>query len=166
MAMDGGPVESCIRDEYDRLVRAVAGVCESVALAEEVVQEAFARAWEREQRGESFDHLAGWVATVALNLARSGRRRRKAERRAIDRVEAQPQVGDPEGWSSVAGVVREAVDGLPRRQRDVVCLYYLLDLDVATVAELLDVSQGTVKTALSRARTRLAAELVELEVDS
>ncbi len=81
-------------------------------------------------------------------------------------MNARPQIGGGEPWSSVAGVVREAVDDLPWRQRDVVCLYYFLDLDVATVAELLDVSQGTVKTALSRARTRLAANLVELEVET
>lgn len=71
-----------------------------------------------------------------------------------------------EQWSGVANVVRAAVDGLPRRQRDVVCLYYFLDLDVAKVADLLGVSNGTVKTAVSRARARLAVELVEQELEA
>jgi RNA polymerase sigma-70 factor, ECF subfamily len=79
-------IEGCIRGEYARLVGAVSMVIGSVALAEEAVQEAFARAWERARRGRTFDHLAGWVATVALNNARSGRRRGASERRAIERV--------------------------------------------------------------------------------
>lgn len=164
MAVNGG-VEECIRAEYDRLVGAVAVVCESFALAEEAVQEAFARAWERQQRGYHFDHLAGWVATVALNLARSGRRRRKVEDGALRTLARRP-APPREDPHAVDDVVRSAVDGLPRRQRDVVCLYYFLDLDVATVAQLLGVSDGTVKTALSRARARLAVELVEQELEA
>lgn len=73
-------IERCIEAEYKRLVGVVSLVTGSVALAEEAVQEAFARAWERAQRGQDFDHLAGWVATVALNQARSGRRRLTTER--------------------------------------------------------------------------------------
>lgn len=164
MAMDGD-VEECIRTEYDRLVGAVAVVCDSVALAEEAVQEAFARAWERQQRGHRFTHLAGWVATVALNLARSGRRRRKVEDRALRTLAARP-VPPVTEFFAVGDVVRAAVDGLPRRQREVVFLYYFLDLDVTTVAELLGVSEGTVKTGLSRARARLAVELVGEELEA
>jgi DNA-directed RNA polymerase specialized sigma24 family protein len=44
-------------------------------------------------------------------------------------------------------------------------LHYLLDLDVATTAAVLEVSPGTVKTALSRAREKLAAALRERESD-
>jgi RNA polymerase sigma-70 factor, ECF subfamily len=159
-----GEIESCIRAEYGRLVGAVSIVTGSSQLAEEAVQEAFARAWERVRRGQRFEHLAGWVATVALNLARSGRRRGASERRAIERA-AEPTAG-PEPDLEVALVVRSAVDGLARRQRDVVVLYYLLDIDVATVARLLAVSEGTVKSALARARDRLAAVLRQPEPEA
>lgn len=63
-------------------------------------------------------------------------------------------------------VVRAAIEGLARRQRDAVVLYYLLDLDVATAARLLTVSEGTVKTALSRARAHLAAVLVNRQLEA
>ena len=157
-------IEACIRGEYPRLVHAVALVTGSNALAQECVQEAFARAWERSRRGERFEHLAGWVATVALNLARSGRRRAAAEQRAVERLgrrigpHAQP---DPDAALSAA--VRAAVDGLAPRQRDAVLLYYVVDLDVRTVASVLGVSDGTVKTALSRARHHLARLLDDEE---
>lgn len=159
-------VEFCIEREYDRLVRAVTGACGSFALAEDAVQEGFARAWERQQHGESFENLAGWVATAALNYARTGWRRRKAERGALLRAAARPCAEDADRWSALTEVVRAAVEGLPRRQREAVYLYYFLDFDVNTVADLLDVAPGTVKTALSRARTHLATELCDYRTES
>lgn len=160
-----GEIERCIDAEYERLVRAVSLVTGSPELAEEAVQEGFARAWERARRGQHFEHLGGWVATVALNLARSGRRRRLSERRAVERL-ANVSAGEPVHAVEIAMVVRSAVDGLARRQRDAVVLYYLLDIDVATVAALLGISEGTVKTALARARGRLAVVLGEQELDA
>jgi RNA polymerase sigma-70 factor (ECF subfamily) len=160
-----GEIEGCIHAEYARLVGAVSLVTDSPQLAEEAVQEAFARAWERTQRGHRFDHLAGWVATVALNQARSGRRRRASERRTIERLAAASVVEIDDG-AEVAMVVRSAVDGLPGRQRDAVVLYYLLDIDVATTADLLRISEGTVKTALARARQKLARVLGEQELEA
>jgi RNA polymerase sigma-70 factor (ECF subfamily) len=154
-------VEACVRRDYARLVRAVAVVTASTPAAEDAVQEAFARAWERASRGKEFSHLAGWVATVALNLARSGRRRLLVERRA--RRLTAPQREE----NNVAALVDldRAVQSLPGRQREAVVLHYLLDLDVATTAAVLEVSPGTVKTALSRAREKLAAALRERESD-
>ncbi len=155
-----GEIESCIRSEYGRLVGVVAVVTGSTASAEDAVQEAFARAWERSRLGHTFEHLAGWVVTVALNHARSGHRRHEAELRALARLPGGGPARDG-GTSAVdvRVVIRDAVDGLSRRQRDAVVLYYLLDIDVASTARLLEVSEGTVKTALSRARTHLAAVL-------
>jgi RNA polymerase sigma-70 factor (ECF subfamily) len=159
MSMDD-ELESCIRTQYARLVGVVSLVAGSPQLAEEAVQEAFAQAWERAQHGYRFDHLAGWVATVALNQARSGRRRKASERRAVARLAAAPTANSYREIEATI-VLRSAVDGLARRQRDAVVLYYLLDIDVATVASLLHVSDGTVKSALARAREKLAVVLGE-----
>ena len=57
------------------------------------------------------------------------------------------------------------MDGLPRRQREVVVLHYYLGYEVRLIAGLLDVSEGNVKNALHRARASLARALnVEEEV--
>ena len=146
-------VEVCIRERYVELVRAVAIACGSVPTAEDAVQEAFARAWEKQRKGERFTHLAGWVVTTALNHTRS--RWRRVRRETELRVAPSAPAQDLE----LALDVRAAVAALPARQRDVVVLYYLLDFDIATTAELLGVSDGTVKTGLSRARTALAEKL-------
>jgi RNA polymerase sigma-70 factor (ECF subfamily) len=159
-----GEIERCIRSEYQRLVGAVAVVTGSTAAAEDAVQEAFARAWERSRRGETFTHLPGWVATVALNHARRGHRRRQAEDRAVVRLTAAPaRVARPTDAAAVDVAVHTAIAGLAGRQREAVVLHHLLDLDVATTADLLGVSEGTVKSALHRARAHLAEALADHE---
>jgi RNA polymerase sigma-70 factor (ECF subfamily) len=159
-----GEIEDCIRSEYRRLVGAVAVLTGSTSAAEDAVQEAFARAWERSRRGETFTHLPGWVATVALNHARRGHRRRQTEDRAVVRLAAAPaRAGRPTEDAAIDIAVRTAVAGLAGRQREVVVLHHLLDIDVTTTAELLGVSEGTVKSALHRARAHLALALADHE---
>jgi RNA polymerase sigma-70 factor (ECF subfamily) len=159
-------IEECVRSHYRRLVAAVGIVTGSQALAEEAVQDAFARALEQSRKGASFDNVAAWVVTVALNNARTGRRRAAAERRAVGRLAARSDGQSEPVRAELAHVVRSALDGLARRQRDAVVLFYFLDLDVASVAASLGVSEGTVKTALSRARARLAVLLENAEMET
>jgi RNA polymerase sigma-70 factor (ECF subfamily) len=149
--------EFLIRD-YPRLVNAVAMVAGSYPVAEDAVQEALVRAWTRSARGEPIDSLPNWVATVALNLSRSGRRRAKAERRANDRLD----VATPRSVAASDGTQVDlfaALAALPRRQREVAVLRYLLGLSTSETAQVLAVSEGTVKNSLSHARDALAVAL-------
>jgi RNA polymerase sigma-70 factor (ECF subfamily) len=155
-------VTRLVREEYVRLVRAVALVCGSPAMAEDAVQEALARLWDRLQRADDeLERPASWVVTVALNLTRSGLRRQVLQRRTLPRLADRIEHHDepPELLD-----LRAAVDALPRRQREAVVLHYYLGFDVASVASVLGVSDGTIKTALFRARAALAAALEEPEV--
>lgn len=132
----------------------------SRALAEDAVQEALARAWERSERGEAIGSLPAWVTRVAMNLSRSTLRRLRAELRAGERLATaagRPRPG-PAGADSRVDV-RRALAALPRRQREVTVLRYHLGLDVSEIAEALGVTEGTVKTSLFRARGALAASL-------
>lgn len=132
-------------------------VCGSFPAAEDAVQEALLRAWTRSSRGEEIERLGAWVVTVALNLSRSGLRRRIAERRARERI-APGRGSHPEPSGDTVDVHR-ALASLPRRQREVAVLRYLLDMDTKEVASVLRVSDGTVKNSLSKARGALAAHL-------
>jgi RNA polymerase sigma factor (sigma-70 family) len=121
-------LESLVRTDYLRLVRAVALSCGSARLAEDATQEALARAWQRAANGEEFSSLTGWLVVVASNDARSRQRREQAEQRAVRRMsdgQIAPRTADPHGAAEL-GDVRDAVDCLPPRQRQVVVLFSFL----------------------------------------
>jgi RNA polymerase sigma factor (sigma-70 family) len=145
-----------VRD-YPRLVNAVALASGSYPAAEDAVQEALVRAWMRSERGERVESLPAWVAAVALNQTRSGWRRATAERRARRRLGHPPDVAAPPGEASLE--VARALAELPRRQREVAVLRYLLEMSTSEVASALGIGEGTVKSSLARARAHLAEAL-------
>jgi RNA polymerase sigma-70 factor (ECF subfamily) len=151
-----------VRADHARLVRVVAVVAPSVADAEDAVQEAFARAWERQARGQTIDDLPAWIVTVALNLVRSRFRRL----RRISASHADPAGPSGGGLDEELIDLRDAVRALPARQAQCVVLHYLLGFEVRVIATTLRVSEGTVKTALTRARASLAASLSEVNLDA
>ena len=139
------------------MVNAVALACGSFPAAEDAVQEALVRAWIRSDRGQRFESLSAWVATVALNLTRSGWRRAMAERRARRTIDPTGRRADAPSEDRIE--VERALASLPRREREVAVLRYLLGFDTKETAGVLGIGEGTVKSSLSRARTHLADAL-------
>jgi RNA polymerase sigma-70 factor, ECF subfamily len=156
MRVDEVAIREFLHTSYPRLVAAVALTSGSPPAAEDAVQEALIRAWERSDKGEEIASLEGWVTTVALNLARSGLRRLRSERRARARL-ASAWVGEPPTADRLD--VDRALSTLPRRQREAIVLRYYLQLDTREVAAALRVNEGTVKSTLFRARATLAEAL-------
>jgi RNA polymerase sigma-70 factor (ECF subfamily) len=141
----------------DRLLHTLYAMTGDLVEAQDVVQEAYARAWQRWSRLSSYDEPAAWVRTVAWRLAVS--RRRKALNRlgAARRLHARPMpVAEP---SADTAEIVAALRRLPDTQRRALALHYLCDLSVEAVAAETGVSTGTVKSRLSRGRTALAAVL-------
>jgi RNA polymerase sigma-70 factor, ECF subfamily len=155
--LDESELHEFVHTHYPRVVGALALICGSRATAEDAVQEALARAWERSLRGEQVETLAAWVTTVAMNLTRSGLRRLRTERRAKFRLATRPP--DATGEADARLDVRRALATLPRRQREATVLRYYLGLDVLEIARVMRAPEGTVKSLLSRARTALEREL-------
>lgn len=143
-----------IAGPYVSILRVVTLATDSRAAAEDAIQEALARAWER----GDVERLDRWILTVALNLTRSRWRR---HRRELALAKGEPAV---EADASNVDLHR-ALRSLPRRQREVVVLHYLMDLPVAEVAEVVDRSEGAVKNALFNARRSLAAVLTVRDTD-
>ena len=154
--LDDTTIREFLRDDYPRLVNAVALLTGDLPAAEDAVQEALVRAWIRSDRGDVIESLPAWVAVVAMNLTRSGWRRVTAERRARARL-ASVVADDSRGVDRVD--VQRALAGLPRRQRQIAVLRYFLQMDTREVADALGVSEGTVKNSLSKARDALAVTL-------
>jgi RNA polymerase sigma-70 factor, ECF subfamily len=159
-SVDEAAIREFLTGAYPRVVAAVALVEQSRATAEDAVAEALARAWERSERGERIDSLPAWVMRVALNLSKSRLRRVRAESRARERADTRgPRSGSAEDRLDV----ERALTHLPRRQRQATVLRYYLGFDVAEIARTLDVSEGTIKTTLHRARHSMASALGEEE---
>ena len=146
------------RTEYPRLVPMVHALLGDRGRAEDVAQEALAAAQQAWPAVSRYERPGAWVRRVAMNRAANVRRRRGREVVALrrvdaapERVEAAPVAGDERLWRHV----RE----LPEQQRFAVVLYYVEDRSVAEVADILQCSEGSVKTHLSRARAALAQVL-------
>jgi RNA polymerase sigma-70 factor, ECF subfamily len=141
---------------FARLVGQLAVVTGDRHEAEDVVQEAMARAASRWARLGAYDAPEAWVRRVAFNLAVSGHRRA--------RLAALLRLGPPAPVPPVsvdALALAEALHGLSLAHRQVVVLYYLADLPVEQVAAELRVPVGTVKARLARARGALAVRLAD-----
>lgn len=143
-----------------RLVSAVYAATGDLAEAEDAVQEAYARAWQRWDRLTAEGDPTPWVRTVALRLAVS------SWRRARSRIRAHLRHGPPTDLPDLApdrvALVR-ALRDLKPDQRTVVVLHHLLDLPIAQVARETGVSEGAVRTRLSRARKALGPHLSDAD---
>jgi RNA polymerase sigma-70 factor (ECF subfamily) len=143
--------------EAPRLVRSLTLMTGEPALAEEVVAEAFARAWSRWPQVRGHDHPAAWVMRVAFNESRSRFRRRSLERRRAHQVARRDESHDPE--PAALQPLWAAVLRLGERERSLLALRYVADLPQADIAALLGIPAGTVASGLNRARQRLAETL-------
>jgi RNA polymerase sigma factor (sigma-70 family) len=130
-------------------------------MAQDLVAEAFARAWASWRAVSRHPAPTAWVVRTALNVNISRWRRRRREI-------LMPDPGRIEGRSAVGGVAGSSVDPrimaallrLPVRQRQVVALRLFLDLDTSHTAEALGIAPGTVQAHLGRAIAALRDDLV------
>lgn len=123
--------------------------------AEDVTHDAFLAAYEE------WEHLANpahWIRRVVANRVRSFWRRRYAETKALSRsADRETHSNLPEDTESFWREVRE----LTHRQAQVITLFYLEDLPVSEIAQILACSESTARVHLHRARKRLADRLRE-----
>ena len=118
--------------------------------AEDVLQSALVRIYQRWPRIEAMDHPVGYAHKVVMSQAASWWRRRSSHEAALP-------LGHEPAWNGRVEDVDEhervwrAVLSLPKRQRAVVVLRYYEDLTEAQTAAILGCSIGTVKSHTSRA---------------
>ena len=141
------------RASKDSCLKAVTAVAGDRYLAEELVAEAYARAWTSWVKVRKHAAPRAWVVRTALNLGVSWWRRREVP--LADHDAAIP--ADTGG--GVDPVLIAALRRLPARQREVLALRIFLDLDTETTAKALGIAPGTVMAHLSRAVAALRREV-------
>ncbi len=139
-----------------RLVRQFYALTGDLGDAQEIAQEAYARAWQRWKQVSRYQAPEAWVRTVGLRLAVS--RWRKAHNAAVAWRRLGPPPQRPE-LDPTTLVLVAALRRLPTRHRTAIVLHYLADLPVEQVAEEMQCPVGSVKSWLSRGRRSLAEQL-------
>jgi RNA polymerase sigma-70 factor (ECF subfamily) len=127
--------------------------------AQDLVQEAYARAWRRWRSVSDHPAPEAWVRVVVSRLATDRWRRLLGLRTALTRSGPAAPVGAPNEDSVL--LVR-ALRQVPPAQRRALALFYLCDLSIEDIAAETGVSTGTVKSWLFRGRARLATVLQDL----
>ena len=160
--MSDGPdgFTSFYEASYSRVAALVAAMLGDRHQAEDIAQEAFARALVRWSRLAAYDAPEAWVRQVALRLVvDAGRRSQRAIRVSALLAAAQRGRAEPDPLTSTALSI--ALMHLPLHQRQVLVLYYLADLPVEQIARDCGIPEGTVRTRLAAARHKLENELAE-----
>jgi DNA-directed RNA polymerase specialized sigma24 family protein len=129
--------------------------------AQDLVAEAFARAWASWPAVSRHPAPAAWVVRTALNagVSRWRRRRREVPVPDLALVADRPAAGGAPG-SCVDPRIMAALLRLPARQRQVVALRLFLDLDTERTAQVLGIAPGTVQAHLGRAMAALRENLI------
>ena len=141
-------LEEAISTYENTLYRAALAILGDAHEAEDAVQDAFLRYWERAPDFPDAARERAWLLTVTVNGCRS-RLRSPWRRRTAPLLDAYP-AEDPEERELL-----EAVQALPPRDRAVVHLYYYEGYQTAEIAAMTGQREGTVRSRLSRARARL-----------
>jgi DNA-directed RNA polymerase specialized sigma24 family protein len=149
------------RRSADECLRAVVVTVGDLDTARDLVDEAFARAWASWRTVSGHPAPAAWVVRTALNANISRWRRRRREVSVPDPgTVADPPMAGGSAGTLIDPRIMAALMRLPARQRQVVALRLILDLDTGRTAEVLGIAPGTVMAHLGRAIAALREDLV------
>lgn len=156
--MDAATFDTFYQTSFGRLVGQIYAMCGNITEAQDCVQEAFMRAWDKRRSLSRDAAPEAWVRTVAYRLAVSRWRRSRQVAKLHDRSlhHATPYVPDVEHVA-----LSRALAELPADQRRAIVLHHLCDLSVADVAREVGAPSGTIKARLSRGRAALAVLMAD-----
>jgi RNA polymerase sigma-70 factor (ECF subfamily) len=167
------------RDAFELIIRANSrtlfaiayGVLQDRAEAEDVVQDAFVKAWKSRWRVRDPEKFPAWLATIARHRARDVARRRRSQPLEDELAEATDSSAtdqnDQARAADLNGHVHAALAALPETHRVALTLRYFDALDYATIEQTLGLTNGALRGILGRAlqtmRKRLQPALASLD---
>jgi RNA polymerase sigma-70 factor (ECF subfamily) len=143
---------------FSRLVGQMSVMTGDRAEAQDVVQEAFVRAWTRRAQITADGRAEAWIRVTAWRIAAS-RWQRARKGAQLMRLTSPPDHAAGPSPDRVA--FTEALRNVPAEQRRAIVLYYLADLTVEQIAAETGARPGTVKARLARGRAALVPQLRE-----
>ncbi|MBK3645950.1 MULTISPECIES: SigE family RNA polymerase sigma factor [Streptomyces] len=149
---------SYVRARQPVLLRTARSLTANPSDAEDLLQTALAKTYVAWERIEDHRALDGYVRRALVNTRTSQWRKRKVDEFVCEELpepEPVPAGDDPAEQQALHDAMWRAIMKLPDRQRAMVVLRYYEDLSEVQTAEVLGVSVGTVKSAVSRALGKL-----------
>ena len=170
LARDGRAFRAIMTRYNQRLYRLARGVLGRASEAEDVVQEAYLRAFRNLDTFRGDSALSTWLSRIVINEALGRLRKAKREGKVMDLETVQAEIiqfpgnasDDPErtmAQRQILHLVEEATDKLPAAFRSVFVARVIEGLSMEETAELLGIKPQTVKTRLHRARQMVRQEL-------
>ncbi len=155
--------EVIMRRYNQRLFRVARAITGDDAEAEDVMQEAYVRAFAHLRQFEGRARFSTWLTKIAVYEAIMRARKRKR----YDSIESfpelrAPRLGDPErqaGNAELRQALETAIASLPEHYRSVYLLRDVEELDTSETAACLGITARTVKVRLHRARAKLRSQL-------
>jgi len=147
----------------DRVYRLAYRMTGDEALAQDLTQEAFIRAFNKLHTFRGDSALSTWMHSVTTSVVLNGLRKVKKFRTSeIDLEQARRVAGEPRSAEpDLRDRLTQAIDGLPDGYRTVFVLHDIEGYTHAEIAGALGVATGTSKAQLSRARAKLRVELAD-----
>ncbi len=158
-----------IRIHHQAVYSYLRRLCSDAALAEDLTQETYSRAWSAVDGLRRVESLRAWLLTIARNQFLQLVRRRRAQETPIDDA-PEPVDPAPSALATAADVQRDArlhnaVDRLESGLRETVALHYFQELSLREVGSVLGLPTGTVKSRLNRALESLRRVLDQQEAN-
>ena len=141
-------MEAIIIKHQNKLYRTALAIMGGKADAEDIVQDAFIKLFEKQQDFESPDHEAAWLVRVTVNLCKN-RLRSHWWRRTAPLLDTYPAAN--EGQSGIV----QAIMALPSKYRGVIHLFYYEGYSTKEIAEITSQNESNVRQQLTRARRKL-----------
>ncbi|MEQ1522516.1 MAG: RNA polymerase sigma factor [Aestuariivirga sp.] len=175
LAREGDAFRTIMKKHNQRLYRIARGVVRNDSEAEDIVQEAYVRAFAHLNSFRGDSTLATWLSRIVINEA-LGRLRKKRAQKVVAISGGQTLEGqiiqfpnndsntDPErnmAQRQILQIVEKATDALPDVYRTVFIARVIEGLSIDETAEMLGIRPETVKTRLHRARTLVRKQLDE-----
>ena len=146
-------IENFFETFYPRLIRFLAVQCNDSFLVEYVADDAIMAAWVYWDRLIAFERPDSWLFKVALRKLRRAevKVRESSRHRQVNMIDEEQETSavSNDRWVKDHAVLLTALRGLPRRQTEVISLHSLLDYSLGETAEILDVTEGSVKFHLN-----------------
>ena len=148
---------------------------------EDILQDAYVKAFSSLDKLEDPEKFQGWLDTIVINRCKDFLKKKKPtlfsdmasensddgsildfeDSRENDRMEFKPE--ETVDYGETKRLIAEMLDRMPEDQKMCLLMYYYEEMSVRQIAEVMDCSEGTIKSRLNYARKNLKGQVLELE---